>query len=78
MPTPICDFRTMRHPARYVCFREGTGTTPPLVILFSSGLQVRRWLADDACFGSVADCTVHDGFGRIVAHISGGKAEFRI
>lgn len=74
MDIPVCDFRTMRHPAQYICFRDGTPTTPPLMIVFSSGLQVRRWLADDAAFGSVADCSIHDGYGRLVAHITNERA----
>jgi len=70
---PVCDFRTTRHPAKFVCFRDSTVMTPPLMIVFSSWLQVRRWIEDDAAYGTGADCTIHDSMGNIVAYMKDGQ-----
>ncbi len=70
---PICDFRTMRHPAKFICFRDATVITPALMIVFSSALQVQRWLEDDAVYGTGADCSIHTTDGALVAYMEDGK-----
>lgn len=72
-----CDFRTMRHKAQYVVFRNGcTLARPlahPLIITFSSWRQVKRWLRDETRFGFAVSCSVHEGDGRLCAYIKNGE-----
>ena len=68
-----CDFRTMRHKANYVIFRDGSDLTRPLIITFSSWRQVKRWLRDETRFGLAVSCSVHAGDGRLCAYIKNGE-----
>ena len=64
-----CDFRTMRHSARYVVFYDGTPFTNPLIIAFSSWQQVKKWLRHEVRLGSTISCSIHGSDGRLCAYI---------
>lgn len=64
-----CDFRTMRHSARYVVFCDGTPFTNPLIIAFSSWKQVKKCLRDKIRFDFAVSCSAHGRDGRLCAYI---------
>lgn len=71
-----CDFRTKHHAANFIAMRDATTVTPPIMIIFSSMSQVRRWLHDDAEFGAVTGCSVYNKAGDVVAYVENGKVVF--
>lgn len=68
-----CDFRTMRHAAKYVVFRDTTDLMAPLIIIFSSWKQVKKWLRDETRFGQAVSCSVHRRDGHLCAYIKDGE-----